>query len=188
MSPLAFGQSDPDILQRQERDWWRTLVRNCLGAHGQHPGFRTFFDRLYAYYADPAAWFLYAEVAEVLDALDAAGIPMAVVSNFDSRLHGILQGLQVHRRFQAVLCSSEIGAAKPQAQIFVAACDILGEESPQVLHAGDNRRADFEGARNAGLRALWVRRREDVESEPDTARDLGHIPMMLGGSGPGALS
>lgn len=180
MSPLAFGRAEPRVLQRQERDWWRTLVRNCLGAQGQHPAFGAFFDALYGYYADPTAWHLYGEIPDVLDALDSAGIPMAVVSNFDSRLHGILEGLGVHHRFRTVLCSSEAGAAKPQERIFLAACQALDRNPPQVLHAGDDRRADLEGARNAGLEAVWVRREENTGPGSDTIRDLGQLPTMTG--------
>ena len=72
MSPLAFGDSDAARLERQERDWWRTLVRACLGAQGQHPAFGEYFDALYRHYADPAAWVLYPEVPALLDALDLA--------------------------------------------------------------------------------------------------------------------
>lgn len=181
MPPLAFGRAAPDVLQRQERDWWRTLVRNCLGAHGQHPGFAGYFDALYAYYAAPSSWALYAEVPALLDSLDAAGIPVAVVSNFDSRLHAILDGLGVAHRLRGVLCSSEAGAAKPDPRIFHAACRTLDRPPATVLHAGDDRRADFEGARAAGLAAVWLRRETAARDRHRGAiTDLAELPALAG--------
>ena len=165
MSPMAFGRADPERLERQERDWWRTLVRQCLGPHGQHPAFGRFFEELFEHYRDASAWALYPEVLPVLDALESAGVPVAVVSNFDRRLHDVLGGLGVRERFRAVICSTEAGAAKPDPRIFAAACERLGLEPGEVLHAGDDRRADLEGATRAGLDARWVRR--------DTAADPG---------------
>lgn len=180
MSPLAFGAGSPQQRSRQERDWWRTLVRNCLGRHGQHRAFAAYFDELYGHYACARAWVVYPEVHEVLDLLDARGIPAAVVSNFDSRLHPILHGLGLHERFRAVLCSSEAGAAKPDARIFALACNTLGHDPHRTLHAGDNRQADFEGARAAGLRALWIRR-DSTAHDPQAgcAADLRGLAACL---------
>jgi putative hydrolase of the HAD superfamily len=175
MSPMAFGRCDPATLDRQERHWWRTLVRNCLGPHGQHHAFGAFFEELFEHYRKDAAWTLYPEVHAVLDALDAAGVPVAVVSNFDRRLHDVLHGLGIGHRFQAVLCSTEAGAAKPDPRIFAAACARLGVPAQAVLHAGDDRRADLEGASAAGLHARWLRRNGDLQPDPRCIADLGGV-------------
>jgi putative hydrolase of the HAD superfamily len=180
MAPLAFGACQPQQLARQERDWWRTLVRNCLGRHGQHPAFNAFFDELYAYYHGAAAWAVYPEVIEVLDALEARGIAAAVVSNFDSRLHAVLRELGLHDRFRTVLCSSEAGAAKPDARIFAAACLALRSRPQQTLHAGDDRRADLQGARAAGLMAIWICRGQQRHiPDADCASDLHGVISCL---------
>lgn len=180
MSPLAFGAGSPQQRARQERDWWRTLVRSCLGRHGQHHAFAACFDELYDHYASAQAWVVYPEVHEVLDQLDARGIPAAVVSNFDSRLHPILHDLGLHARFHTVLCSSEAGAAKPDARIFAQACQALGHDPHQTLHAGDSRQADLEGARAAGLHALWIRR-DPAARDPEAgcAADLRALVAWL---------
>ena len=178
MAPLAFGTSDRADLERQERDWWRTLVRSCLGAHGQHPAFGAYFDELYAYYGDAEAWDLYREVPTVLAELNARGIGVAVVSNFDTRLHRILEQLGVSDCFRGVLCSSETGAAKPDARIFAAACQLLNTEPAQTLHAGDSRSADLLGARAAGLGAVWVRRDAQPDPAEDAISDLSALPQL----------
>lgn len=179
MTPLAFGAADGETLQRQERDWWRTLVRACLGRHGQHPAFGAYFDALYEHYRSAGAWRLYPEVPAVLDALARARVPVAVVSNFDSRLHGVLRGLGVAERFVAVVCSSETGAAKPDARIFGAACRALDTAPADTLHVGDDRRADLEGARGAGLQAVWLCRDGGHDGEAVSGLDAV-LPRILG--------
>jgi putative hydrolase of the HAD superfamily len=163
MSPLAFGKGAENDLQRQERDWWKTLVRNCLGRFGQHRAFNGFLDELYHFYAQHQAWSLYDDVLPLLNELDALAIPVTVVSNFDSRLHQLLHGFEIHDRFRAVLCSSEVGSAKPDGRIYQHACEILQASPAHVLHAGDDRRADYEGALNAGLQAQWLVRDEPLD-------------------------
>jgi putative hydrolase of the HAD superfamily len=179
MSPMAFGRCDAATLERQEREWWRTLVRNCLGPHGQHRAFGAFFEELFEHYRQASAWLLYPEVQGVLDALDAAGIPVAVVSNFDRRLHDVLHGLGIGHRFRAVLCSTEAGAAKPDPRIFAAACLRLNAPAHAVLHAGDDRRADLQGASGAGLQSLWLRRDRAEDADPRCIVDLHGVLQAL---------
>jgi len=156
--PLAFGQCNKQELQRQERSWWQTLVRNCLGPHARHSNFSAFFDHLYDYYASAQAWRLYPEVRTELQRLVAAGLPVSVVSNFDSRLDEILQALGIYRYFKHVHYSSRCGSAKPQAKIFTMACEGLKTAPAATLHIGDNYKLDFLGATQAGLKALWLDR------------------------------
>lgn len=181
MSPLAFGGTGAD-LDRQEREWWRSLVRNCLGRFGQHKGFNAFFDELYSHYSQPESWQVYDDVRPLLANLDARGIPAVVVSNFDTRLHGILHGFSMHDSFREVLCSSEVGSAKPDAKIFSAGCEVLGLPPEQVLHVGDDRRADYHGARDAGLLARWLNRTSATadDEEIQQVKSLDEIPGLIG--------
>jgi putative hydrolase of the HAD superfamily len=180
MSPLAFGSTDRKTLERQERSWWRTLVRGCLGRHGQHPAFGAYFSDLYAYYGDAGAWALYPEVMPLLQRLEGADVAAAVVSNFDTRLHAVLEQLGVHGRFRAVLCSTEVGAAKPDPRIFQSACARLRTDAAATLHVGDDRRADLEGARGAGLEARWVQRGTVPQAGSTVIPDLSAIPGLVG--------
>ena len=128
MSPLAFGATQGTDLQRQEREWWRTVVRNCLGRFGQHQGFKGFFDEVYQHYAEVDAWFVYEDVGALLARLEAHAIPVIVVSNFDSRLHNILRGFSLYDAFREVLCSSMAGSAKPDPRIFIQGCAVLNSQ------------------------------------------------------------
>lgn len=184
MSPLAFGQCSDVERDRQERSWWKTLVRNCLGPAGGHAQFGTFFDALYAHYATPDAWRVYPEVEGVLDALATAGVGCVVTSNFDSRLPGVLRSLGLAERFAAIVYSSAAGSAKPDAAIFAQACRALGVTAGNALHVGDDRRADFEGARTAGLTACWLRRDAPAVDGEHSVDSLDAIAARLGSARP----
>jgi len=159
MPDLAFEWTSMDGLRRQERDWWRMLVRRVVAGTGSSIGdFETFFASLYEHYAQVHAWECFPEVPAVLQGLRSRGCGLAVVSNFDSRLPGILQGLGIHSHMDAVIYSSRAGSAKPAPAIFRQALAALGVAPQRAIHVGDSLRADVDGAIAAGLSGLLIRR------------------------------
>ena len=171
--PMAFPGRRGAELDRAERGWWRAVVERVTRAAGGVPEFDAYFDRLYAHYASAQAWRVYPEVPDVLAALRECDIALAVVSNFDSRLHPLLKALGLAPFFDAVVCSGEAGAAKPDGAIFAHALAALGVEVSEALHVGDSREADYDGARAAGIEALLVDRGM-------TAHRAGAIPDLRG--------
>ena len=59
----------------------------------------------------------------------------------------------------AVYCSAELNLTKRSSELFRAVLDLEGVQARRVLHLGDDRRADHEMARRAGLHAQWLPRR-----------------------------
>lgn len=53
--------------------------------------------------------------------------------------------------------SDEIGYAKPAREIYAQLAASSGCTAAETLHIGDNRYTDYDGARAAGLHALWYR-------------------------------
>ena len=98
------------------------------------------------------------DVLPALDALAAAGLRLAVVSNWDCSLAAVLEGLGVADRFAAVSVSALVGAAKPDPAIFRHALRAMGIAPERALHCGDRPEYDCTGARRAGLRAVLVDR------------------------------
>ena len=178
MTPLAFGQCNKTELHRQERSWWQTLVRNCLGPQGRHGNFSKFFDHLYNYYSSAEAWQLYPEVQAELERLRALDWPLSVVSNFDSRLLGILEALGIFEYFSYIHYSSRSGYAKPHAGIFTLACETLNTPPDATLHIGDHYQHDFLGARQAGLKAMWLDRSASSDEGP-TLHTLQGLSVRL---------
>ncbi|MGH7854464.1 MAG: HAD-IA family hydrolase [Candidatus Binatia bacterium] len=157
---LAFPGASEDTVTGLERDWWKQLVAQVFEPWRPFERFDEFFDELFAYFAEPGAWSLYPEVLDTLAALKQRGLPSSVISNFDSRLVQILNGLGAGAFFEQIFVSSRVGYAKPDPQIFHAALKHHGLKPEQSLHVGDSEINDLHGANNAGLRGILVDRRK----------------------------
>jgi putative hydrolase of the HAD superfamily len=73
--------------------------------------------------------------------------------------------------------SSVIGAHKPDERIFAAAGEKLGVPRANILHIGDSLREDVEGARQAGINALRIRR-SGVEQFYDVPNLTELLPLL----------
>lgn len=159
MPELAFEWASLEELYEQERAWWRLLVLRVIDRTGNFSGdFDRFFAALYAHYGQGHAWRCFPEVPDALAGLRDKGYRLAVVSNFDSRLPGILRAVGIDGFMDAIIYSSRAGSAKPDPAIFRQALDALGIAPEQALHVGDSAEADVGGAIAAGLAALLIRR------------------------------
>lgn len=161
---LAFPGASEETVAALERDWWKQLVAQVFEPWRPFEKFDEFFDELFAYFAEPGAWSLYPEVLDTLAALKQRGLHSSVISNFDSRLVRILNGLGVGPFFEQIFVSSRVGYAKPDPQIFRAALKHHGLKPEQSLHVGDSEVNDLHGACNAGLRGILVDRRERADA------------------------
>ena len=156
--PLAFPGAPAEDIADLERDWWKDLVRRIFEPWDSCLAFDDFFAELFTYFAEPQAWKLYPEVTETLLALESRGLILDVISNFDSRLKGILAGLGVAHRFEHIIVSSRAGYAKPAPEIFHRALEYHGLKTGDALHVGDSERSDFRGANDAGLMGVLLER------------------------------
>lgn len=140
------------------RGWWYRFI-DRVGEHlgqGQPSPFAK--SELYDQFGRAEAWEVFSEVPAVLDDLQAIGLRLAVVSNWDDRLPLLLDRLGLASHFEAVICSALVGAEKPLPVIFKRAVEHLQVPAAQVLHVGDRRKDDSEGARAVGLQALLLDR------------------------------
>jgi len=84
----------------------------------------------------------------------AEKVTLGSVSNGNADLEVI--GLAHH--FRVSLAAARFGKAKPDPDIFLAACEALGVAPHEAVYVGDDLRLDVEGAQKAGLRAVWLNR------------------------------
>jgi putative hydrolase of the HAD superfamily len=98
---------------------------------------------------------------QTLAGLRGLGLSVAVTSNTGftpGRLvRTMLDRLGILGLADHLVFSDELGYAKPSAAVYRHLVALGGGTADQTLHIGDNRIADFEGARAAGLHALWYR-------------------------------
>jgi len=161
-----------------ERAMWRRLVSESLSdmpeAH-----LDACLARLWAWFAEPTSWRLYDDVEPALRRLRTAGYRLAVVSNFDSRLYGLCEGLGLGAHLQCIVTSAEAGWQKPAAAIFHTAAARLGCSERDVLMVGDSYTADVLGARAAGMSAVWLRRHAPADLPAPTVRSLQELAARL---------
>ena len=157
-APLAFPGADPATIDTLERQWWKKLVRKVFEPWEPFKQFEPFFDELFDYFSQPHAWTLFPEVLETLATLKERGMALAVISNFDSRLIRILNGLGVAECFEEIIVSSRVGHAKPDRRIFEMALRQHGLAAANAAHVGDSEANDLRGARDAGLRGFLIDR------------------------------
>ena len=123
---------------------------------------------------------LFADVRPALGRLGAR-FRLLALSNGNADL-GVI-GLDRH--FEFALSAREAGVAKPDARIFAQLLARAGLAPREVVYVGDDPRADVEGARRAGLAAVWVDRfGRDWPGEcapPEhRVRDLHELAALLG--------
>jgi len=142
-----------------ERAWWRARVRETFRAAdgtAQLRDFDAYFAALWDYFSRGTAWRALPGARDALAALRHAGRRLAIVSNFDQRLDGILRELGLRDFFEHVVIPVDCGAAKPERAIFDACLARLGLPASACIYVGDHARLDVEAAHEAGLAAIDV--------------------------------
>jgi len=171
--PRVFPGTDPTRAAAHEREWWRRVVddtfRTADGAVLPSPA-EACFAALWEHFSGSDGWQLRPAAAEVLRALRARGLRTGVISNFDHRLHSVLEALEINEFLDIVVIPAEIGAAKPDRQIFQAAIDRVGLSGSEIVYVGDRADTDEAGAERAGLRPIGV----------SSLATLADLPRVLG--------
>jgi len=158
--PIFTDTEDQDIPQR-EFDWWRIVAGNTFESAGvmeQFTDFSSFFSELYIHFGTAEPWFVYPDVIPALRKWQQMGIELGVVSNFDSRIYSVLQGLEIREYFDSITISTQVGVAKPNPMIFQIALEKHNCSPEAAWHIGDSLKEDYQGAKAAGLRGIWINR------------------------------
>ncbi len=182
------GEAGMRTSEDLERESWRRHARRVMDGVPAMAGmdFEAWFEDLYRDFGSARVWAPFEDVVPALDLLQERGLRLAVVSNWDRRLHRILEDNGLHSRFEAVIVSSEIGWRKPHPEIFRRALAALDLPPGEVLHVGDSVGDDVAGARAAALRAALLDRRGAKPGDGvPVLRDLHGILGLLGGAGSG---
>jgi putative hydrolase of the HAD superfamily len=135
---------------------WRSIVAEVLDDVG---GPEKCFQELYQHFAQPSAWGCEPGAGEVLDTLASRGLLVGIASNFDHRLHRLVQELPELRAVQQVVISSEVGWRKPARELFEAVAAAARLVPSRILFVGDDWVNDCQGAGAAGMRAVLLDRR-----------------------------
>lgn len=105
---------------------------------------------------------LFNDVIPILDALTLKGIPLAICSNLAKPYGAVIERLLP--QFNFIQCLSyEVGAIKPEYEIYDGIVTKSGFSAEQILFVGDTLLADYEGPIKYGFKALHLLRGERTE-------------------------
>jgi putative hydrolase of the HAD superfamily len=121
-----------------------------------------------------------------LDELRLAGWRIGLISNVTSETPDRWRESKLPPYFDAVAFSSELGLAKPDPGIYLAACGQLDVPPAECLYVGDG--ADDELAAATALGMFAIRTVEHTDSDPSwpgpTIGSLAELPAVLSGARP----
>ena len=163
---------------RHDFTWLR---RQALRAHALEAGYpETMADEGFAvFYRARNEVVLFDDVMPALEVLQRR-FRLFAISNGNADLAAI--GLA--RFFEQSLAAREAGMLKPDPRIFAMLLERAGIASGRAVHVGDDPEADVEGARHAGVAAVWLNRRGDAwprpSREPLAIRSLAELDALLG--------
>jgi putative hydrolase of the HAD superfamily len=143
-----------------DRAWWKQVVTRSVHdtTFAESAAFESFFEEVYLHFAKPEAWGIYPEVLEVLEALRDRAVDLVVLSNWDARLHAVLDGSGLGEFLSQRFISAELGWEKPDQAIYRHVAEILRLPPTALLSVGDDPRNDVEGPRKAGWQAVQIER------------------------------
>jgi len=134
--------------------------------------------RLREAFGRASSWSVHDDVVPSLEALAGAGVRLATVSNWDSRLPLLMETLGLARYFEVIGVSSIEGVEKPAPEFFLRVLERLEAAPQQALHVGDVPELDLDGARAAGLDGLLVDRRGRLGGRFRPVPDLSGLPRI----------
>jgi putative hydrolase of the HAD superfamily len=167
------------IDEHVEKKWWKEFVRRVFDRFEPIGDFDRFFDDLYDTFARPESWELFPEVNEALEELRRRGYRLGLISNWDSRLCGILRGLSLDAYFSSIVISSQVGVEKPDRRIFLLAARSLSVSVEKAIYVGDDPLLDYRGAQGAGMFPFLLDRKGDGHEGMRTIGDLRDLLPYL---------
>ena len=130
----------------------------------------------------------HADAASVLSTVRDKGHRLGLISNTGMTpgvtFRAYMEQLGILAYFDTLTFSDEVGLAKPSEVLFFQTVQALGVPPEEVVHVGDDLQNDVLGARQSGMKTIWIEtyddRRPQVDVRPDvTVSDLGQVPTAI---------
>ncbi|MFT3830286.1 MAG: HAD-IA family hydrolase [Opitutaceae bacterium] len=139
-----------------ERAFWRDLIGEVFAPWADAATADRLYPDLWEAFAEARRWRPRADMPALLASLRRRGLKLAILSNWDSRLHRVVAGHGWGEWLDQVFVSADLGVEKPAPPIFAYAARALGCRPDELLHVGDSWDHDVVGALGAGWHAAWL--------------------------------
>jgi len=83
--------------------------------------------------------------------------------------------------FEIVIAAGDVGAAKPDLEIFKIACERANVDARDCVYVGDDVGIDILPCMKAGMDGIWLNRKDEGQAFPGirTIRDLAELESVL---------
>ncbi len=160
--------------------FWRLHDARVMDRLGIHERRELLADAVDAAIQEASLGDLYSDALPTLASLSGLGVSLGVISNHNDALREILSRHGLSRFFDTVTYSQEAGAEKPDPRVFDLALRRAKCEPGEAIHVGDSWVADYLGATRAGLRGIWLNRKQSPPPEAcESVSDLRGILALL---------
>jgi putative hydrolase of the HAD superfamily len=110
---------------------------------------------------------------------------LGIVSNFaiPECVFELLKTNGIDTLFDVIVVSGAVNKRKPSPEIFEGALKLVGVSAEETVFVGDTIDADIEGAKGVGMKAVYIERRVQKESErfcsDHTIKRLKELPKAI---------
>jgi putative hydrolase of the HAD superfamily len=165
MEPEAWKRYFKRIFKESGVPWWkmRRVARETKAAH----------------LATHLWTCVQGDTRAALQRLRDDGYRLAVISNADGTVEGLLETVGLRPHFEFVIDSGTVAWEKPDPRIFQNALGRLGVEPAESLYVGDLYHVDVLGARAAGMEAVLVDPWDRSMFDVDRIARVGQLPEYL---------
>lgn len=122
---------------------------------------------------------LWEDALPVTRALRERGVKTALISNCSHSTRFVVDHLELDREFDAVVLSFEVGAHKPDPEIYREALRRLGNAAPERSVFVDDQTAYCDGAAALGIETFLIDRAGDETPDPDGHRVIRDLRPLL---------
>jgi putative hydrolase of the HAD superfamily len=164
-----------DLASLREEFWvkWNTEILKTLGIRKDLKILATYIFESWWDYAQAR---LYPEVRKVLQGLREREFKLGVVTNgLKSDIDKLLPQVGLTDAFDIVVVVDSVGKMKPDKDIFLYALQKLNVKHHEALFIGNQIEEDYNGPRNAGVKALLIDREDKIEENADKIQNLEDI-------------
>lgn len=160
---------------KPERYYYKILFNKLKALYGLTESSDFYVDLMYETFARLKKY----EDAEIIETLKNKGYKIGIITNADTYfVRKVLKNNNI--QYDDLIISEDIKLYKPDPKIFERSLENLGVKKNEAIFIGDNIDADFYGAKEFGLKAILIDRKDkhNLESE-EKITDLRKIEEHL---------
>lgn len=161
--------------EANELNFWKSIVKETLKGLAKPKDFDVLFKDLWQGFAKPGYWKLSDKCIDTLKELKNRKLQCVILSNWDSRLNNIIEGMSLAPYFEHTFISSEVGYNKPAPELFNHVENICKVSGQEILHVGDHIKNDIEPARKRNWQCLLY----DPKDKHDSQHSIKSLVEVL---------